>query len=93
VPRYRKALEQMDLALTELTREKSPVIWGKTHSVRGEILLAIGTRTHDKASLLAARDAFTAARDIFREQHYSPGFEGFYEKELGLVDQQLALAK
>ncbi|TPM34241.1 caspase family protein [Mesorhizobium sp. B2-3-4] len=91
VPRYRKALEQMDLALTELTREKSPIIWGKTHSVRGEILLAIGTRTHDRASLLAARDAFIAARDIFRQQHYAQGFEGFYEKELGLVEQQLAM--
>ncbi|QKC95969.1 caspase family protein [Mesorhizobium sp. NZP2298] len=93
VPSYRKALEQMDLALTELTRGKSPIIWGKTHSVRGEILLAIGTRTHDRASLLAARDAFISARDIFREQHYAPGFEGFYEKELGLVEQQLAQAK
>ncbi|MCZ8546819.1 caspase family protein [Mesorhizobium qingshengii] len=93
VPLYRKALERMDLALTELTRDKSPVIWGKTHSVRGEILLAIGTRTHDRASLLAARDAFIAARDIFREQHYSSGFEGFYRKELDLVQQQLAQAK
>ena len=93
VPLYRKALERMDLALTELNRDKSPVIWGKTHSVRGEILLAIGIRTHDRASLLAARDAFIAARDIFREQHCSSGFEGFYRKELGLVEQQLAQAK
>ena len=61
--------------------------------MRGEILLAIGTRTHDRASLLAARDAFIAARDIFREQHYSSGFEGFYKKELDLVEQQLAQAK
>ncbi len=90
---YRKALEQMDLALTELKRDKSPVIWGKTHSVRGEILLAIGTRTHDKATLLAARDAFITARDIFREQHYSSNFEGFYVRELGLVEQQLAQAQ
>lgn len=93
VPSYRKALEQMDLALTELTRGKSPIIWGKTHSVRGEILLAIGTRTHDRASLLAARDAFISARDIFREQHYAPGFERFYQKQLDLVDQQLPQAK
>lgn len=93
LPHYRKALERMDLALTELTRDKSPIIWGKTHSVRGEILLAIGTRTHDKASLSAARDAFIAARDIFREQHYAPGFERFYEKELRLVDEQIAQAK
>nr|WP_143019456.1 caspase family protein [Mesorhizobium qingshengii] len=55
--------------------------------------VAIGTRTHDRASLLAARDAFISARDIFREQHYSSGFEGFYRKELDLVEQQLAQAK
>lgn len=90
ISRYRQALEQIDLALTELERDKSPVLWGRSISLRGEILLAIGTRTHGKAGLLAARDAFIAARDVFREQKDSTNFDGFYQKQLDLVEQQLA---
>ena len=92
VARYRQALDRDDLALSELTREKSPVLWGRATSVRGEILLAIGSRTHDKATLEQARQAYLDARDVFRAQNFTTHFEDFYAGQLKLVDAEVAKA-
>jgi uncharacterized caspase-like protein len=92
VDRYRQALERVSLALGELTREKSPVLWGRATSVRGEILFAIGSRTHDKATLEQARQAYLDARDVFRAQNFTTHFEDFYAKQLKLVDAEMAKA-
>lgn len=90
--RYRQALAKIDLALGELTREKSPVLWGRATSVRGEILFAIGSRTHDRAMLVRARQAYVDSRDLFRAQHFATRFEDFYAEQFKLIDIEMAKA-
>jgi len=90
VPRYRQALAAVELALGELDRSASPVLWGRATSVRGEILFAIGSRTGDAALLEQSRQAYVAARDIFRAERFTTGFEKFYEKQFRLIDEELA---
>lgn len=90
VPLFQQGLQAIELALTELNRETSPVLWGRANSVRGEILFAIGSRTYDKAKLVMARDAYVTAREIFREQKFTTSFETFYAGQLKLIDGELA---
>lgn len=92
LPLFQQGLQAVDLALTELNRETSPVLWGRANSVRGELLFAIGSRTHDKAKLAMARQAYVTARDMFREQKFATSFETFYAGELKLIDEELAKA-
>lgn len=92
VDRYRQALAKVDLALSELNREKSPELWGRATSVRGDILFAIGSRTHDRPTLEQARQAYIDARDVFRAQKSGTGFENFYARQLTLIDIEMARA-
>ena len=92
VPLFQQGLQAIELALTELNRETSPELWGRANSVRGEILFAIGSRTHDKAKLVMAKDAYVTAREVFREQKFTTAFETFYASQLKLIDEELAKA-
>lgn len=90
VARYRQALEEVGNALSQLDKEKAAILWGRATSVKGEILFAIGSRTGDAATLNEARQAYLAARDLFRAQKFTTNFEKFYEKQLKLINEQLA---
>jgi predicted negative regulator of RcsB-dependent stress response len=90
VERYREALAKIALSLDALDRTKSPVFWARAASVRGDILLAIGTASGDRASLQQAREAYVAARDVFRAANSASDYESYFAKKLAAIDDALS---
>jgi uncharacterized caspase-like protein len=89
-PFLRQAVAVLDPALEVMREQDNPVGFARARSVQGEFYAEIGRMAHERAALLAAREAFDEARTLFRRSGMGETGQGFWEKQIAAIDEQLA---
>ena len=75
-------------ALQEYTRERVPLQWAMTQSNLGTALWTLGERTKDDAKLREARNAISAAFEVFMQAGQEQ-YRDYFEDRLREIDEQI----
>ncbi|MEO6012928.1 MAG: caspase family protein [Devosia sp.] len=84
---FDRAIAAYRMALEEYTIERVPLDFAQTQGVLGIVLLARAGRSGDRDDLLAAREAYAAALDIYGQ--VSEDMAGYFNGKLDEIDQLL----
>ena len=86
----RQAVGVLDPALEVMAEQQNLIGWARARSIQGEFFAEIGRREGDRKALLQARAAFDEARKRFSENGMGETGQGFWQKQIAAIDQDLA---
>ncbi len=87
IPRLGEAEAALEIGISVLSN--NPIGWARGRSVLGEVLAEKGRLAGDREALLAARAAFEDARKTYAENGMGETGQGFWEKQIARLDQEL----
>jgi tetratricopeptide (TPR) repeat protein len=74
-------------ALTVYSRDNSPIDWAQTEAILGIAALARADRSHSKADLKLAREAYAAAYEVFSQ--VDADYASYIKGKLKDIDKRL----